>query len=234
MNIIITQRHSLNKYGDQIDSLENSYVRYFEALGLNLFLLSNVTKKLERFLESIVPSGIILSGGGDVSPALYCGRVGDEAMSDERDMIESELLEMAVTKRIPVLGICRGMQFINVFFKGGLVRDIVKISGEENHEPPCTHKIAITDERLKALMGDENEITTNSYHRQGILQEGLGKGIRAFAVHNRLELIEGICHEEYPIAGVQWHPERPRSSYQLDKILVESFIHKKLFWEIKN
>lgn len=234
MNIIITQRHSLNKYGDQIDSLENRYVRYFEAFDLNLFLLSNATKNLERFIEIIAPVGIILSGGGDVSPVLYCGQVEDESLSDDRDIIESKLLKIALKKRTPVLGICRGMQFINVFFRGALVRDITKINGGGNHEPPCTHTINITEERLKALMGDEGEIMTNSYHKQGILPGGLGAGIRAFAVHNRLELIEGIYHEAHPIAGIQWHPERPLSSYRLDKILVESFIHKKLFWEIKN
>lgn len=233
MNIIITQRHSLNKYGDQIDSLENSYISYLEAFGLNLFPISNVTKNVERLIEIVAPSGIILTGGGDVSPVLYCGQIENTAIPGHRDTIESKLLEMAISKRIPVLGICRGMQFINVFFNGKLIQDITKTGMEGNHTSPCTHKIRIVDERLKSLMDDESEVSTNSYHNQGIIKGGLGGGIRVFAVHDKSGLIEGIYHEEYPIAGVQWHPERPMSSNKLDKMLIESFIRRDLFWEMK-
>jgi putative glutamine amidotransferase len=233
VNILITQRHSINAHGDWIDSLENSYVRYFETLGLVLFPVPSVTGNLERFIESVSPGGIILSGGGNVAPDLYGGQACDMgAVSKERDRCEWKLLEIAVRKDIPVLGICRGMQFINVFFGGKLLGAIKDIDTQCGHGVASRHNIRILDDGFLRKIGN-HEFQVNSYHNQGILPDGLGKDLEAFAVYEGLGLIEAFRHMLYPIAGIQWHPERAGSSEKLDRTLIQGFLDRTLFWRAR-
>ena len=234
MNILITQRHVQNKYGDWIDCLENNYIVYLEQFGLNLFPVPNVTGRLDEIISAVNPSGIVLTGGGDVDPGLYGGQTCDVgAIATERDRCESKLLKIAVGKTIPVLGICRGMQFINVFFGGKLVAAIKDIDTSGGQGVSSKHNVRITDDVFSKELG-KDEFQVNSYHNQGILRDGLGKDLDAFAVYEELDLIEAFRHIRYPIAGIQWHPERPDSSEQLNKMLVESFFKRRLFWEKKN
>ncbi len=230
MNILITQRRSRNVHGDWIDCLEDSYVRYFEAFGLNLYPVPNVTGNPERFFDSLSPAGIILSGGGDVSPQLYCGRSCDGAGIGERDILESKLLELAIGKGLPVLGICRGMQFINVYFGGRLVQDIGKDDRQKLHKTPGSHGITVLHKGLIEMLGDRTVFETNSYHNQGVRREDLAKDISPFAEFSDLDLVEGIYHRGYPIAGIQWHPERPDAPAELDRVLMQCFLKRQLFW----
>ena len=71
MNVLITQRHSKNQYGDDIESLESNYYKYFEKKGINLIPISNTTKNIEDFLKLYNINGIILSGGGDIDKNVY-------------------------------------------------------------------------------------------------------------------------------------------------------------------
>lgn len=230
MNILITQRHMINRHGDLTDCLEDNYIVYFERFGLNLFPVPNVSGRLDNIISLIKPSAIVLTGGGDVDPALYGGQTRDMgAISKERDRCESKLLELAIRKDIPVLGICRGMQFINVFFGGKLVGDIKDLDTRGWHGVPCKHNIKVIDDVFCKMLG-KNEFQINSYHDQGILQDGLGKDLKAFAVYEGLGLIEAFHHIRYPIAGLQWHPERPGSSDLLDSMLINGFINRTLLW----
>ena len=230
MNILITQRHVLNQYGDWTDCLENNYIAYLERFGLNLFPVPNVTGRFDEIVSAINPSGIVLTGGGDVDPGLYGGQTyGVGAISKERDRCETKLLKIAIRNGIPVLGICRGMHSINVFFGGKLIAAIKAIDTRGVHCTPGKHDIRIIDDAFSKKLGN-NEFQVNSYHNQGILQDGLGKDLEAFAIYEELDLIEAFSHLRYPIAGVQWHPERPDSSGTLDSILIHNFINRTLFW----
>lgn len=221
MNILITQRHELNKHGDWIDSLENRYIAFFESCGMNLVLVPNTSKNIEGLLNTFNPSGIILSGGGDVD------------LAEDRDKCEAQLVDFAVNKNIPVLGICRGMQFINVYF-GGALTNINEIDPGGTHNGVREHPIQIVHQDVRDLLEGIRELNTNSYHEQGVLKEGLGRGIGVFAVFDELGLVEGLYHENYPIAGVQWHPERKSSAGALDKVLINSFLDRTLFWSDRN
>jgi len=232
MNILITQRHVVNLYGDWTDCLEDNYIAYLERFGLNLFPVSNVSERLDEIVSVIKPSGIVLTGGGDVDPSLYGGQACNvfPVVSTERDRCESKLLEIAIRNDIPVLGICRGMQFINVFFGGKLITAIKDIDTRGAHGVPCKHDIRIIDNLSFKNFGN-SKFQVNSYHNQGILQDGLGAELEAFALYEELDLIEAFSHLRYPIAGVQWHPERPESSEILDSMLLKGFISRTLFWK---
>jgi len=218
-------------HGSPIDSLENSYVVFFQKLGGQLFPIPNTCVSVPDFINQIAPQGIILSGGGDISAHLYGGKSQPAGnASPERERIEYALLHEAVLRKIPVLGICRGMQVINVYFGGSLVADIVEL-GDTPMPLIGTHHIAINDEMIIKHLGEEHAIV-NSYHTQGVPLDGLGNGLRSFCRSSRFPITEGIRHVSLPIAGVQWHPERGKTISPLDRLLCEAFLHKTLYWEV--
>jgi putative glutamine amidotransferase len=234
MHFLITQRHTQNSQGEWIDSLENSYTRFFESLGVSIIPVSNATN-LEPRTEAFNVAGIILTGGGDVDPELYgSGANPALAVSKQRDTVEAKLLNVAVERKLPVLGICRGMQFINVFFGGKLLQSIGELEGSERHPCPGIHDVRISDSPLAACFQIDETFSTNSYHRQAVIPTGLGGGLSAFAQACAPELIEGIYHRALPVAGVQWHPERPGSATTLDRLLLAAFIERRLFWEVRH
>jgi gamma-glutamyl-gamma-aminobutyrate hydrolase PuuD len=234
MHFLITQRHTQNSQGEWIDSLENSYTRFFEALGVSIIPVSNATN-VGRQTEAFDLAGIILTGGGDVDPELYGNDANPAlAVSKQRDAVETRLLNLAIDRKLPVLGICRGMQFINVFFGGKLLQNIGDLEGSDQHPCPGVHEVRILDSPLAACLPSDRTFSTNSYHLQAVIPAGLGDGLGTFAQACVPELIEGIYHRDLPIAGMQWHPERPASATTLDRLLLTAFIERRLFWEVRH
>lgn len=232
MNILVSQRHTQNRHGDWIDSLENAYVAYFEKFGVNLIPVSNASRTMETVVRSADLSGIILTGGGEVDPELYGATAeGAVSVSKRRDSTEAELLNIAVRNRIPVLGICRGMQFINVHFGGSLLQDLSAIDRMSHHATPGVHEITLVHEELVRLMSGTTRLDVNSYHNQGVVTTTLAQEISAFAIFEELNLVEGLFHPRHPIAAIEWHPERPKPSDELDSILVNAFLRRELFWK---
>jgi gamma-glutamyl-gamma-aminobutyrate hydrolase PuuD len=231
MNVLISQRHAINNHGQWCDSLENEYVYCFAAFGITLFPVPNDSGCLNTMIRTVCPSGIILSGGGDVSPAFSGGELLDNAqVSVVRDQIEATLLDHSLRNRIPVLGICRGLQFINAYFKGTLITDLNLLVPGEDHPCPGKHPISILHKDLVTLLGGNDSVDVNSYHHQGIAQKGLAQELRSFAVAVDLGIIEGLYHPEHPLAAVQWHPERAAETAPLDRVLIEAFRDGTLFW----
>lgn len=142
--------------------------------------------------------GLLLAGGGDVHPARY-GKLPEPhatlSLDTMRDADEEALYHAFSHRGKPVLGICRGMQMLNVFLGGSLHQHI------EGHNSAC-HSI-LCEGTLAALFGMESR--TNSYHHQSVSL--LAPPLRLGA-HSADGVIEGFDHPTMPILGVQWHPER--------------------------
>lgn len=146
---------------------------------------------------------LLLPGGGDLEPWRYGQeKRGSHNPDPERDEQELSLLEQFAQSGKPVLGICRGLQVINVFFGGTLIQDLPghgMVNGADRY-----HIVHTADPRMRQLCGGER-ILVNSAHHQAV--DLLGKGLR---VIQRAEdgIVEAVCHEGLPILALQWHPER--------------------------
>jgi putative glutamine amidotransferase len=162
-------------------------------------------------------SGLILTGGTDINPALY-NKAYDTVrcwpIDNKRDELEIRLLDSAIAWNKPVLGICRGSQLINVAFGGSLVVDIPQDRpNAEVHQCDdylnCFHDVRLTpNSRLSQISGvRQGEVTTN--HHQAV--DALGKDLMmsAYTAQGIPEAIEWADTASRPfLIGVQWHPER--------------------------
>ncbi|MGN1013774.1 MAG: gamma-glutamyl-gamma-aminobutyrate hydrolase family protein [Butyricicoccus sp.] len=147
--------------------------------------------------------GLLLSGGGDIHPSRYGQGMNGQAygIDERRDEREHQLLQCFCEREKPVLGICRGIQVIDVFFGGTLFRELGTAYLHEN----TIHRVITAESgSLRALLGES--FVVNSYHHQAI--RTLGSGLVVTAVSDADGVIEGIEHESLPVAAVQWHAER--------------------------
>lgn len=178
-----------------------NYIRYVESIGA----VPVVTLLASEISDC---RGLLLPGGGDITPAFYGERNhGSADIDTELDILQLQAFDLAVQTGMPVLGICKGLQIINVGLGGTLVQDLEPDMGERHRydEGDKYHGSVIErDSWLYSLYG--GEATVNSAHHQAIAR--LGKGL---SVASRCPLdgcIEAIGHESLPVVGVQWHPER--------------------------
>lgn len=229
MIIAVSQRNMKMDKRANRDALENTYIDYFEKFGVMLLPIPNVSKNLNKYFDNIPIKAIILSSGNDVNPKLYGKKPQNEDISEDRDNTEKSLIEISIKKKLPLFGICRGTQFINVYFGGSLVQKLKDKTGFNHVAVP--HSVKIVDEETVKFFKTK-EFVVNSYHNQGITEETLSSKLRAFAI-SKDGSIEGIYHPKYPIAGVMWHPERQGSDKEADKKLIKAFLNRKLFWKKK-
>lgn len=149
--------------------------------------------------------GLVLPGGGDIDPRLF-GQLsrGTRAFDPELDRLQLAILRAFVLDRKPVLGICKGMQLINIFFGGDMVQHLPSAGNHEYREGDQIHAtIACEGSILKRLYGEHFRV--NSAHHQGVDLPGRRILYTQYAPDGVVEALE---HEYLPITGVQWHPER--------------------------
>lgn len=141
--------------------------------------------------------GFVLTGGNDIGS------------SPQRDRSEEALLRLALEQGFPVLGVCRGLQFIQSYF-GGRLRDCAR----ENHVAQRHSIVGVPGTRLL-----EGRHLVNSFHGQAVAGAELAAPLQAFALSEE-GWVEGLFHPAAPIIGVQWHPERESDVQPLDLWLV--------------
>ncbi len=157
---------------------------------------------------------IVIQGGVDINPATYKEQnTHCIDIDDELDTIEELVLKEAANRKILTLGICRGLQIMNVFLGGSLVQHIDCAPLHARDKGSEADKIhSSTVERGSFVYGiyQQSEITINSAHHQAI--KTLGRGLRAVQ-YSHEGIIEAVQHDTLPFYALQWHPERLCLSY---------------------
>lgn len=207
--------------------IERYYTAVRDEVGACVVLIPETTSASDlRTLLSRL-DGVLLTGStSNVAPVRY-GEEGLSEPSDElRDRTTLPLLDAARDRNIPVLGICRGMQEINVAFGGTLRRDLDERADSVRHHAatPCAldilfgteHDVRLEPAGVLAAAIGRTEMRVNSVHHQGVgrLADGLAAEARSAD-----GLIEAVRAYDAPILGVQWHPEwKPRRNDHAPKI----------------
>lgn len=156
--------------------------------GMSWLPIPNIEASAMDYLQRWRINGVILTGGEDVGA------------SPLREETERHVLDYCIERRLPVLGVCRGHQMIQVYCGG----DLRTVPSARHVGKP--HPVFPCHDRSRALWGT-GPLEVNSYHRQGVYQDRLGPGLQPWLVSSD-GLVEGFCHDEKNLLGVQWHPER--------------------------
>ena len=163
--------------------------------------------------------GLLLAGGADIDPSSYGEERHPETVETvpERDAFEIALTRAAIAADVPVLGICRGMQLINVACGGTLLQHLPEHFGHEEHRrvvgsfDGAEHDVELTEGSLAALAAGEVAHATKSHHHQGVARLGEGLVVSGFSTMDELpEAIESP--DRRFLLGVQWHPEADPAS----------------------
>ena len=194
--ILISQRlDQVSIFNEKRDNLDVRYLKIFEKLNMIPILIPNNATLAKKIIKNVKVSGIILSSGGDA------------LKKDIRYDTEILLLNYAKKNNIPLLGICRGAQAINIYFGG-------RIKAIPNHvRKKHTLKSDLTKKNIK----------TNCYHDYGIKSDYLGKNLDVLGTSSD-DSIELFKHKSKKFLGMMWHPERFKKLREFElKIFKEFF-----------
>lgn len=193
--------------------LRPQYAKAIQAAGGLAFILP-LTEE-DTIIDEITDlyDGFLFTGGADLSPELY----GEEPLPCtrncvvDREKMEFALIQSVLKKNKPLLGICRGMQFLNIYFHGTLYQDVLEQKAASHlhmQEKPferLTHSVDLVEGSPLGRLLKKSTVQVNSMHHQAV--KTLGPGLEVMA-HSDDGLIEAIRHPGYSFVwGIQWHPE---------------------------
>ena len=195
IKVAVTQRVDvIESCNERRDALDQGWMSFIDKCELLPLLIPNCLKTVTKLVSGFNPQSILLTGGNSL--AAYGGD------APERDRVESFLLEHAIENKLPVLGVCRGMQFIQDYFG-------VKLQEVTGH---------VTANQGFFVNGKKIEV--NSYHDFGTTES-----IEDLEVWAKAEdgVIKAIKHRRLPIMGIMWHPERIEGFRPEDITLFRNF-----------
>ena len=214
--IAITQRITKDFINNEIrDCLDQRWIRLANKCNLNLIPIPNAIYDIDNYLSHLNISGIILSGGDNITlPYKKIERLinskkkfDDLDYSIYRDLVENKLIKYSLKHNIPLLGICRGMQAINVFYGGGIVK--------VNNHVRTIHQIEKIDNDFKDLYPNK----VNSFHDFSLTLNSLSKYLLPTALKDNV--VEAFIHKEKKQYGIMWHPERELNTSTYDLLFIK-------------
>ncbi|MBO6129119.1 MAG: gamma-glutamyl-gamma-aminobutyrate hydrolase family protein [Pseudobutyrivibrio sp.] len=206
------------------------YMKAIEKSGGVPIMLPFSQDENELIIAYGLCDGILFTGGHDVSPKIYGQGPTDKCgiTCETRDAMEGFLLDLCISDNKPMLGICRGIQFINAYLGGTLYQDLpteYKSNIEHHMTPPydnSIHNVDVKDKSKLANIIGAGIHSVNSYHHQAIKE--LADGLEAMAISED-GLVESIAikNQKFAIA-VQWHPEFSYGSSEDSKKIMKAFV----------
>lgn len=200
--------------------VNTTYVNAMNSIGFNVVMLTlnnpNPTEVFEKC------DGFVVTGGSDIDPKWFGETNTGESkeINLDMDILDKLVVEYAAKAKKPMLGICRGIQSINVFMGGTLYQHI----GNDHRGILYDHEVHTIKNRL---LDFDEKIIVNSYHHQAV--KDVAPNMQAIAWHTD-GTIEAIIHNELPIIATQWHPEKIPND-EVSKLIFNRF--KKLVEEGK-
>ena len=169
--------------------------------------------------EAIKCDGLLLPGGGDIDPVYYGEEMnGSDEPDRELDKAQRDILDAFVKAKKPILGICRGMQLINIYFGGSLHQDLVtRDIHTRKNDNDSIHSVKSVEEGNLFEKFYGKTFNINSAHHQGTKK--LGKGLKE-VLRSEDGVCEAVIHEELPIIATQFHPERMSYKQRRDDTVV--------------
>lgn len=209
--------------------LKNDYINAINRAGGTAIILPPVEDEeiINHYINMC--NGFLFSGGGDMDPK-YWGELPDRRLGEInpiRDNFEYNLLQKILGSSLPVLGICRGCQVLNVAMGGTLYQDInTKLSHNQRAPRDYPFHAIVIEEKTKLFkIIRQSNIRVNSFHHQAVKKLGAGLKISAIAADGIIEAIES---ENHPfVVGMQWHPECLEDEYA-DKLFRALVKHSSL------
>jgi putative glutamine amidotransferase len=220
-----------------VSKTSDSYETWLRTAEAGVKPINMYGLKVDSALQVLAGcSGLLLTGGEDVFPGYY-GRPEEIKLCEEidryRDSLELALIKKAIELKMPIFGICRGEQILNVATGGKLIADIpTQVDTTVIHRCPpgsaeCLHFINIDPKTLLFQITGAQTGIVNSYHHQAVEETGPGMRITAIAENGVAEAIERQHAQEGAfIMGVQWHPESLSQSPDMALPLAEYFMEE--------
>jgi putative glutamine amidotransferase len=231
------ERARWGMWDQQAVLLSRSYVEAVQNAGALVVMLPPDKLLLDEPAEMLdLIDGLVLAGGADIDPGSYGRQAHVETVDTvpERDRFEIALVRAAIERDLPVLGICRGMQLINVAYGGTLIQHLPERFGHHEHLrvagtfDGADHDVELVEGSLAGRAAGETHHATKSHHHQGV--DRLGEGLQISGNSCMDGLVEAI---EMPnrrfVLGVQWHPEADERSHVVGALVAEAekYLHER-------
>lgn len=208
MRIGVTQRvEYITAYEEVRDCLDQRWSELIEALEMTMIPIPNSLTNIEEWLDIMKFDAFILTGGNDLAHLPNAKNI-----SIERDNTEMALLNYAQSRLLPVLGVCRGLQVMNVFFGGQLNKLSVNVGS--------IHKVRISFDGDSEI--EERDV--KCFHEWGISKNGLAKRLIPCAFDSD-NYIEAARHEKLNWLGMMWHPEREEKIHTTDLEIITKVLN---------